>query len=76
MCYSKKLFYFGFNFASTELKLETEELVYPFGSFISEMGGSLGLFVGFSFLALWYYIEYIILKCKMIKNNYVGINNE
>ena len=31
--------------------------VYPVESFISEFGGALGLFVGFSFMMIWDIIE-------------------
>ena len=31
----------------------TEILLYPFTSFIAEVGGCLGLFIGFSFLCLY-----------------------
>ena len=31
--------------------------VYPLESFISEFGGALGLFVGFSFMMIWDIIE-------------------
>ena len=31
----------------------TEVLLYPATSFVSEIGGSLGLFVGFSFWMIW-----------------------
>ena len=33
--------------------VETEELLYDLSSFIAEVGGILGLFLGFSFMAIW-----------------------
>ena len=33
--------------------VETEELLYGLSSFIAELGGTLGLFLGFSFMAIW-----------------------
>ena len=30
-----------------------EVLVYPFGSFVAEFGGALGLFLGVSFMTIW-----------------------
>ena len=33
--------------------VETEELLYDFSSFIAEVGGILGPFLGFSFMAIW-----------------------
>ena len=37
-------------FASASVVTETEEFVYPMISFVAEFGGSLGLFLGFSFM--------------------------
>ena len=39
--------------ASTVLDRKKEAYVYPAISYISEIGGSLGLFVGFSCLTIW-----------------------
>jgi hypothetical protein len=33
--------------------VRTEELVYPLFPFITEFGGALGLFLGFSFMMIW-----------------------
>ena len=33
--------------------VEEESLVYSFESWIAEFGGSLGLFLGFSFMTIW-----------------------
>ena len=33
--------------------VKTEELLYGLSSFIAEVGGTLGLFLGFSFMTLW-----------------------
>ena len=35
-------------------------LVYPLSSFVAEVGGTLGLFLGFSFLALWDMMENLL----------------
>ena len=43
----------GFSFASTEIIKKKEVFTYPFDSFVSEVGGALGLFLGFSFIMLW-----------------------
>ena len=45
--------YFGLLFVSTETILEEEILVYPWTSLVAEFGGTLGLFLGFSFMMLW-----------------------
>ena len=43
--------------ASQKTQREEEVLLYPFTSLIAEFGGSLGLFLGFSFLAIWHEIR-------------------
>ena len=50
---------FGFSlmFAKSEEVEEKEAYVYEFMSFVSEFGGSLGLFLGFSFLSSWDLLE-------------------
>ena len=39
--------------------VETEQLIYPLPSLVAEFGGTLGLFIGFSFMAIWDGLEYI-----------------
>ena len=39
--------------ASSRTRVETEELIYPMSSLVAEFGGTLGLFLGFSFISLW-----------------------
>ena len=46
----------GVVYPSTEIRLEEEEYIYPLISFISEFGGALGMFLGFSFNMLWDFI--------------------
>ena len=38
---------------SAKTKVETEVLIYPSSSLVAEFGGTLSLFLGFSFIALW-----------------------
>ena len=40
-------------YASTDLIKEEEELIFPFESMVSELGGALGLFLGFSFFGIF-----------------------
>ena len=40
--------------------MRREVEVYPLESFISEFGGALGLFVGFSFMMIWDIIEMLL----------------
>ena len=42
-----------------------EYLIYPFDSLVSDFGGTLGLFVGFSFVMLWDVVQFFItLGCQ------------
>ena len=38
---------------SNDTRVEAEELIYPLSSLVAEFGGTLGLFLGFSFITLW-----------------------
>ena len=46
------------DYASTQLTIKEEILVYPIESFLAEIGGSLGMFLGFSLFMLWDLFEY------------------
>ena len=48
------------SFAKTEASEEREALVFEFISFVSEGGGALGLFLGFSFLSGWDLLESVL----------------
>ena len=37
--------------------VESEELLYSLSSFVAEVGGVMGLFLGFSFMAIWEAME-------------------
>ena len=39
--------------ANMDILENNEELIYPFVSFVAEFGGSLGLFLGFSFMMIF-----------------------
>ena len=52
-------------FSQSSIIQKKELLVYPLTSFVAEFGGTLGLFLGFSFLALWDLLEKLI---KFIMN--------
>ena len=38
---------------TTEVTVETEVLLYTWQNLVAEFGGTLGLFLGFSFMTLW-----------------------
>ena len=52
---------FSLNLVSTDIRVETQALVYTFTSLIANFGGALGLFLGFSFYMLWEWIIYVSL---------------
>ena len=54
---------YGFSllFAKTEIVEEKEVLVYEFISFVAEFGGALGLFLGFSFVSSWEFLEVLFI---------------
>ena len=54
-----KKFTFGPTLVSTTLRTETEKLIVPFETLISNIGGTLGLFLGFSFILIWDWIEFV-----------------
>ena len=63
---------FQLSFAKTEAWEEREALIYEFVSFVSEFGGSLGLFLGFSFYSVWDILAQVLpvsnqQKKKMLK---------
>ena len=52
---------------SLYVKVETEELIYPWQSLVAEFGGALGLFLGFSFMTIWESVEELK-SFKFLKN--------
>ena len=60
----------NFVLASTVLETKTESYVYPGISFVSEIGGSLGLFVGFSFLTIYDWFDQIFAKILSKTNHF------
>ena len=50
---------------------KTEKWMYPIESFVSEFGGALGLFLGFSFLMIWDLLKILIVKaCHKYNSNF------
>ena len=60
---------FMFGFSSNSLTIKEEALLYPFDSFLAEFGGSLGLFLGFSFMTIWNGIKTSVAYMKNFKEN-------
>ena len=56
------------NFDNTEVQLEKEVWAYEPISFIGDLGGSLGLFIGVSFLSVWDLGEYVFDIYKQYRN--------
>ena len=54
----------GLCLATTDIAVEKEEWVYPGISFIAEIGGALGMFLGFSFIWICDWLGYWILRIK------------
>ena len=40
-------------YSSDSIEVQREQLVYPFLSLVADVGGVLGLFIGFNFLMVW-----------------------
>ena len=53
--------------SNTVLK-RTEELLYPIESFVSEFGGALGMFLGFSFVMVWDVLIQLFPCCLKFKS--------
>ena len=50
-------------FSSPDVLKRTEQLLYPMVSLVSEFGGALGLFLGFSCMMIWDGLEFLFLYC-------------
>ena len=60
--------------ASSELRIEKEAYVYPAISFIGELGGSMGLFLGISFLTVFDIFDMLVKFSECIKNTFKSTN--
>ena len=54
---------FTFGFPNSFIKVKEEKWLYPLETFIAEVGGSLGLFLGFSFLGFWDIVSDTLCYC-------------
>ena len=55
---------FLISFSTNVLTVLEEQYVYPMDSFIAEVGGALGLFLGFSFMMVWDLIQFVLASMK------------
>ena len=55
--------------------VEEESLVYSFESWLAEFGGSLGLFLGFSFMTIWNGIKTSVAYMKNFKDSRIEVQN-
>ena len=59
---------FSVAFSTNVLTVMEEKYVYPIDSFIAEIGGALGLFLGVSFLTIWDLIQFGYESTKKFKS--------
>ena len=56
----------GFSLASKQVEVRTEVQLYKLTNLVGDFGGSLGLFLGLSFLALWDLLLFVIQWTKSV----------
>ena len=54
------------DFAKNEVGIEREMKSYSGLSLLADIGGSLGMFLGFSFLMVWDGVEIVFLRIKQV----------
>ena len=64
-------------YSTTDIKVSTTSMLISLSSFISSIGGNLGLFVGFSFLSVFLLIyKYLMKIWKVKKPEKLDIDND
>ena len=59
-------FVLAYFYGSLSMEMKTEKLVYDFGNALVAVGGSMGLFLGFSCLSIaWTVLEFVYKKCNI-----------
>ena len=48
-------------FSTDIIQIQKEVEAFPFSSLVADCGGVLGLFVGFNFLMIWDWIQYLVI---------------
>ena len=51
-------------YSSPTIHIEREEEAYPARTLVADLGGALGLFIGFNFLMIWDLLIFLIEKIK------------
>ena len=64
----RNIIYFHPTLVSADIRKETEVLTYPVKSLVAEIGGTLGLFLGFSFMMVLDWIEAAAICIFSIQN--------
>ena len=54
--YGKDTRWIKMSYSTTKVKISTTSRLIEFASFVSSIGGNLGLFVGFSFISMFFFI--------------------
>ena len=60
-------------YSSNSIEVQREQLVYPFLSLVADVGGVLGLFIGFNFLMIW---DWTITAVSSFKQKYFDSESE
>ena len=57
--------------ASATVTKKTEVLMYPLESLVAEFGGAMGMFLGFSFMMFWDWLELLLYSTSHFKNIFI-----
>ena len=56
-------------FASNTVLVRKEEIAFPLDSLVADIGGILGLFLGFNFLMIWEWMaDFVLILVGKVKN--------
>ena len=56
-------------YASNTVLVRKEEIAFPLDSLVADVGGILGLFIGFNFLMIWeLIIDFVLILMNKVKN--------
>ena len=61
--------------SESKVEKRTEKIIYPIESFISEFGGAMGLFLGFSFMMIWDVLVFFI-SCLTVHKKFLISHSE